>query len=1076
MRSLRLLTLSILILAATSFSEPRVLIDGIHGWTHTGLPEGGIADPVELFPGIDFDILDASDIVLDEVLLSGTIIEEQDTVSFEVPTGTRMLVMRYEMTDTTTLQHPYFYFLDPYQNLSGRNFNGLAFCEDPPPGTWQMICSSWMETPIPFEVGISGYFYNSDLLAEYDAVLQLVDNTYQLFVGEIPPLSGRDQAILSEYLGQGGGYLLLRETDFMMVEKPFVRLYTEEAMGVDLRLDFPGQPTFHEPAAIIQRSDAGNTMAWSRSLDGDSPDEILYEGRLPDALHDLTAEMVGNVVRVTNQGPRTLNGLHLFSCSDDQYRYARFEQLLPGETQETQFTRAGSALDLSRHLHEALVQEALDAGLYPDEAAFLRHYHWINASLLHAAETGGLQAAYHFGGQDYDALIPAELSPVPREAVRAMWVFSRDLPAVPIKSAFEHPIPSPAEIPHHAATSLVFHEYGAIEELASRPRNGVRDLGLFDLQFHDEFLIDPTDNVGGDTWSPLFHTFGDNTLAAMLSTGVEQVAGSIAAPISYGGAPEALPILVGDADSYGEGNELFPAGSFPPVAVASPMGSGWFIGINDIHMLRHTHDNVLFLTNCLQFLTGYENRVRNVPDEYATIQMAIDSCMHGDTVLVAPGTYVEAINFLGKRIVVMSEEGADSTIIDGDSLETVVSFIMGEDSNTKLTGFTITNGYAGPEQVLPQGGGGIRCINASPSIEHNIISGNHCYWYLPGGGIYCNHANPGIRYNIIRENTGAYYGGGICLENQSHALIFGNEISGHLTMSGYGVAYGAGICVADSSRPFISNNLIHGNEIDFGSGAGIAVLTESRPMIYGNCIVNNINGAGIFAEFVPDLLIRNETIIGNPIGVQVNDVTPIVVNTILWDNNLPIDLAPGLREAVVVYSDVQGGWVGEGNLDVDPAFVDPEALDFNLQETSPCVDAGTAVFVHEGDSLVVIEPDLYEGNAPDMGALESIYVVSRDEWVRLPETLTLHPAYPNPFNPETTLRFSLPADDNVRLRIFDLQGREIRSLVQGQYPAGSHECVWNGRDASGRSAAAGIYLARLETESSQRVIKLALIR
>jgi hypothetical protein len=90
--------------------------------------------------------------------------------------------------------------------------------------------------------------------------------------------------------------------------------------------------------------------------------------------------------------------------------------------------------------------------------------------------------------------------------------------------------------------------------------------------------------------------------------------------------------------------------------------------------------------------------------------------------------------------------------------------------------------------------------------------------------------------------------------------------------------------------------------------------------------------------------------------------------------------------------------------------------------------------------------------------------------------LRLHPCQPNPFNPRTTIRFDLPAAGNVRLAVYDVAGRLVRVLVAGERPAGSHEAVWDGRDASGRSAPSGSYLARLVAGGKVEGVRLSLVR
>lgn len=93
-----------------------------------------------------------------------------------------------------------------------------------------------------------------------------------------------------------------------------------------------------------------------------------------------------------------------------------------------------------------------------------------------------------------------------------------------------------------------------------------------------------------------------------------------------------------------------------------------------------------------------------------------------------------------------------------------------------------------------------------------------------------------------------------------------------------------------------------------------------------------------------------------------------------------------------------------------------------------------------------------------------------------PPAFALVGAVPNPFNPQTTLRFTLPAAEVVRLRVFDVQGRLVRELVDGPRPAGLGEVLWDGRDRSGRSVASGTYFARLEAGGLRSVKSLVLVR
>jgi len=90
--------------------------------------------------------------------------------------------------------------------------------------------------------------------------------------------------------------------------------------------------------------------------------------------------------------------------------------------------------------------------------------------------------------------------------------------------------------------------------------------------------------------------------------------------------------------------------------------------------------------------------------------------------------------------------------------------------------------------------------------------------------------------------------------------------------------------------------------------------------------------------------------------------------------------------------------------------------------------------------------------------------------------LALAGAVPNPFNPQTEIHFSLPRDTRVSLRIYDVAGRLVRTLVSGPLAAGLHSERWNGTNDAGRDVASGVYYARLRAAGETRIKPLALVR
>jgi hypothetical protein len=83
---------------------------------------------------------------------------------------------------------------------------------------------------------------------------------------------------------------------------------------------------------------------------------------------------------------------------------------------------------------------------------------------------------------------------------------------------------------------------------------------------------------------------------------------------------------------------------------------------------------------------------------------------------------------------------------------------------------------------------------------------------------------------------------------------------------------------------------------------------------------------------------------------------------------------------------------------------------------------------------------------------------------------------PNPFNPSTVIPFELPAAGRVTLEIYDVRGRLVRRLVEGQLPAGFHSAAWDGRDHAGHGAASGVYLSMLRAGGETITRKLTLLR
>ncbi len=311
--------------------------------------------------------------------------------------------------------------------------------------------------------------------------------------------------------------------------------------------------------------------------------------------------------------------------------------------------------------------------------------------------------------------------------------------------------------------------------------------------------------------------------------------------------------------------------------------------------MRKSVFSIILLDGIVLFAGMAAATERHVPSGYATIQAAINACNNGDVVIVAPGTYTGTgnrdIDFLGKAITVRSTDPNDpniiaATIIDCNS--TVANphrgfiFAGGEDANSILSGFTITNAY------YTGHGGGIYCNGSGPAISYCTISNcvannpNNMY-YEHGGGIYGTGSNPIVSHCTITQNL-ANVGGAIYCTYQSN-LTIDNCI------------------IADNTASYAGGGIGF-----YDSGATISHCT-----IAGNSASED---GGIHGSYNGYILIDHCILWGNSNGqISGNHVT-------------------------VSYCDVEGGYAGTGNINSDPFFLNPAGGDYHISSSSPCIDAG----------------------------------------------------------------------------------------------------------------------------------------
>jgi hypothetical protein len=93
-----------------------------------------------------------------------------------------------------------------------------------------------------------------------------------------------------------------------------------------------------------------------------------------------------------------------------------------------------------------------------------------------------------------------------------------------------------------------------------------------------------------------------------------------------------------------------------------------------------------------------------------------------------------------------------------------------------------------------------------------------------------------------------------------------------------------------------------------------------------------------------------------------------------------------------------------------------------------------------------------------------------------PSQFIVHPPYPNPFNPTTTIQFELPEAAGVRLAVYSIKGELVATLVEGALAAGIHKTIWDGKDHTGRKVASGLYFYHFNAGPIEQTGKLILLR
>jgi parallel beta-helix repeat protein len=344
-------------------------------------------------------------------------------------------------------------------------------------------------------------------------------------------------------------------------------------------------------------------------------------------------------------------------------------------------------------------------------------------------------------------------------------------------------------------------------------------------------------------------------------------------------------------------------------------------------------------------------------------------------------------------------------------------------------------------------------------LPGNLISGN------AASGILLNQTCSRIRVSgntIGLDRTGsAAIGNGFLGINVASGCD-ANEINGNV-IAGNGMD---GLYFFESHNNTVSNNFIGTNQ-DFASGLGnagdgIRLAYSADNLVSGNLIWNNgADGVRLEGESAVHNRITQNSIwhntdkgIDNTFGANEGILPPRFMEV---RPSAVAGVAVSGQTVELFTDDAGQGKIHLGSMEVN----DSREFYFSL--------AGQELLSHL--TATAIDAD---GNTSDFSQAVSITKVEKDQGI--PKEFSLSQNYPNPFNPSTRIRFDLPRSCHVVLTVYNVMGHEICTLVDGQYPAGSHTVTWNGHNDSGVQTPNGVYIFKILAGNFSGTQKSALIK
>jgi|SRR5690554_5063831 len=484
----------------------------------------------------------------------------------------------------------------------------------------------------------------------------------------------------------------------------------------------------------------------------------------------------------------------------------------------------------------------------------------------------------------------------------------------------------------------------------------------------------------------------------------------------------------------------------------------------------------------------------SINDAFQTLQHAADIVGPGDSVIVLEGTYAGfdlRTNGTENSPIVFKAENKNVIINQKNP-------VINDGINIESAGWVVIDGFT----VINQPRAGIRIVTSDfVTIKNNICSDNYRWGIFTGftddiliennicsgsedeHGIYVSNSSdrPKILNNHCFNNNacGIHMNGDISMGGDgiiSNAVVAGNIIHSN------GTGGGSAINMDGVQESYIYNNLIYNN---FATGIAMYKIDgaegSKNNKVFNNTIVSPSNtrwnilvvNGSTGNTLYNNILINNHNFRGS-ISIDESSLENFVSDYNILENRLSNDDGNSnisLSEWQVLGYDLHSVIAD----DEEEIFMDHTSGDFHLLPNSQPVNFGTSLVasIVLTDIENVLRP---QGSGYDAGAFEFLSTTDVKEEINV-KNFKLYQNYPNPFNPATTISWYSPVSGIQTLKVYDILGREVATLINEERPAGYYEVEFSAASLENSFVlSSGIFFYRLTIDNYSETKKFQLIK